>query len=188
MIAAGTFWMNRMHRPWRIGAMALVLLALWIGWNDAVPRVIGVAQAMYVWREHTTQIEAASQWYSRRDTLAYEQDVLEETLDALVVGLPDGDRISTVVDVIQAAADSADVTLTRIHPKLWVEREASHVLPVKVDLLGSYHASGLFVDLLERAAFPIRVEQMGMAAPGLTGTTAETTLDLHIITLRDDRP
>lgn len=135
--------------------LTLVLLVFEVG-----PRFSEAFDLYREWRSLRAQVEAAESAPAERAHLAAENDRLRREREELLVQLPRRDQLSVLLGEIQRYASEAGVTLRRVEPGEPVAERTHEVLPARLEVTGSYHGVGRFVDHVERSPFLMQVREL----------------------------
>lgn len=176
------------RRRWVTGTLVGLASALVIVWWVLTPRAQSAYQSFQTWQEQEERIQSAEEWESQLARLKEEQRRLEQRLDSLFVTLPQGDRMSVVLNVLQRHANRTGVTLRHVQPQARIRYETWEELPVDIALAGGYHSIAGFLDRIERSKYLLRVERIGLETEDMLSDTLQTQIRLNLVTLRERRP
>jgi Tfp pilus assembly protein PilO len=148
------------RRPWLRRAAAVALLgAILLVWVVG-PRLSATATRIYDWRAQEKQLDESAEWKQKLQQVTRKSRHLEMRLDSLYVRVPQGDRISVVLDSLQMNAQTSEVTITTIRPQPVVSSPTYEKLPLKLTVHGRFHAVARFVDRIERMAYLVVVDRL----------------------------
>lgn len=102
--------------------------------------------------------QAASQ------ALALEAEVakMEEEFGQLLKLLPDQREIPGLLDNISRLASQSGLEQISFHPQAEQPQEFYAVIPVRLELMGSYHELGVFLDRVSKLDRIVKVENLGL--------------------------
>jgi type IV pilus assembly protein PilO len=168
----------------------------WYG-QLAVFALIGVALAVVFWQQYAapqrenieqrqqqlatlrTQADNALRDARRLPEIRKEVAALEGQLDQLRLRLPEEKDVSDLLRRIQAMATQSNLTIRGFTPQAVTTRQAYQEWPIGLQVEGTYHNLGAFLERVSRFPRIINVTGLRIAAkepPTATGTiTAECT-------------
>lgn len=154
---------------------------------EVVPRFGSALELATEWRALESQRAEAAGAPAARQALAAENRRLRQQLNELFVSLPSRDQLSAVLGELQRHAAETGVTLERIEPGEVMPERTHEVLPLAVEIQGPFHATGRFVDRVERSPLLIQVQALSIRrqseAPSSERVSVETTLNLESVRL-----
>jgi len=175
-------WLRRAAAVALLGAILLV----WV----VVPRLSTTATRIYEWRAQVEQLDESARWEHKLQRVTRDSRRLKTRLDSLYVRVPQGDRISVVLDSLQTNAERSEVTITAIRPQPVVPSPTYEKLPLKLIVHGGFHAVARFVDRIERMAYLVVVDRLSLVhaeEENRVGTAPiRARLQLGVITLRPE--
>jgi Tfp pilus assembly protein PilO len=168
-----------------VALLGVFLLAWVVG-----PRLSATATRIYDWRAQVKQLDESAQWEQKLRRVTRKSRRLKMRLDSLYVRVPQGDRISVVLDSLQTNAQRSEVTITAIRPQPVVASPTYEKLPLKLTVHGGFHAVARFVDRIERMAYLVVVDRLVLDQAGeenrIGDAPLRARLQLGVITLRPE--
>lgn len=178
-------------RPWLRVAVGIVLAGLVLLWWVVVPRLSATTARVMEWRAQDSRLDDEGALDARLVQIRVQERRLQTRLDSLYVRVPREDRISVVLDSLQTNAARSDVSIVAIRPGRVATSPTYETLPLQLEVRGSFHHVGRFLDRVERMAYLVVVDHLALARAGERSSQRDRVqlnarLHLGVVTLRPD--
>lgn len=107
-----------------------------------------------------------------------EAEELQRKLDSLKSVLPQAKETDQILRQVQQAAGNSVLRILRVAPRAVVDREVYSEWPIEMDLTGTYHNVGLFLDKIRQLPRIVNISGMRLTArtEGATATVSATCI------------
>lgn len=173
----------------RWGALALLagLLAVGVVCTEVVPRAAGLVGQWRHWRVQQRKVASAAQWEVEKTHLQVRRLYLQQYFEDLYVSLPKSDQMSVILQVLQERAGEREVMLRQVRPAARVAHAGYDELPFWVELQGSFHGIGAFIDRIERSQYLIKVTDLEIRGEPVPHGDLQAAVSLRVIILKEKR-
>jgi Tfp pilus assembly protein PilO len=170
-------------RKWIVLASLAVALAVLVIVVDVLPRSVSVARQAMELRAQLSSVEPLSELQERLHLVRSERAVLEEEIVSIASESCES-CIAGVLTQVRALLEQESLDLVQIRPGSATQTETTVSTPVELDVVGSYHSLGRFIDSVEELNEIIRFVRVSVSEGEVAGAL-EARLSLHVVTLRD---
>lgn len=172
------------RRRWVMTAVVSTGVLIVLVWWVLLPRLSSAYRSFQDWQRQRERIQSAAEWESQLARLEDEKQRLQRRLDSLFVSLPEGDRMSVVLDVVQKHAERGGIELRQVRPRAKVTFDTYEELPLDVVLTGRYHSIARFVDRIEQSQYLMKVDEVALRSEDMLSDTLQVQIRLNLVTLR----
>ena len=174
----------QMHR-WKALAGFVAVLSLYVLVGELAPRASSAYGLYRTWKQHEARIASVTNWGVEQVQLNARKRLLQQRFAALYVSLPRSDHMSIILEVLQESADAEQVDPRQVRPTERVSFASYDELPFQVELHGTFHAIGAFINRMEQSPYVIKVKQLEMERSSTSPKTLVAELLLSVIILKE---
>lgn len=172
------------NNRWKAAGLGIVLFVIFLGWGYIIPEIRETYQLYSSLQEQKAEIASVQNWQSRLNSLNQQQEKLEDYLSRMFLNLPENDQMSTIVDQVFKEAESGNVKITQMRPAESIEHDSYLEIPVFLQVQGSYHEIGQFVNRVERSKYLMKVEQVDIQSEDEQNSLLHSQIALKVIILK----
>ncbi len=173
------------RHPWALVTAAGGSLAAWLFVADVVPRLAEAVQVWTEWREDRARLTGVAAWEVEETNIRARRLYLQQHFESLYVSLPHSEQISVILQALQRYAGEFEVRLEQVRQGERVGHPTFDELPVDVELLGTFHGIGAFVDQIERSQYLMKVSAIEVEAVPEPRPVLSARIRLLVIILRE---
>ncbi len=176
-------WLQ-MHR-WMAAAGFVAVLSVYILFAELIPRAATAYGLHRTWQQQQARIASVANWEVEQIQLSARKRLLQQRFATLYVSLPRSDHMSIILEVLQESADAEQVDPRQVRPTERVSFASYDELPFQVELHGTFHAIGAFINRMEQSPYVIKVKQLEMERSSTSPKTLVAELLLSVIILKE---
>lgn len=172
------------NNKWKVAGAGIVLLTCFLVWTYIIPEFQQSLQLYSNLQEKKAEIASVKNWQNRLGRLNKNQQKLEDYLSKIFLNLPENDRMSTIVDQVFHEAKSEDVRVLQMRPADQIKHEGYLEIPISVEVKGSYHEIGRFVNNIERSKYLMKVVKVSLTSEENSNSLLTAQIALKVIVLK----
>ena len=176
-------WLNA--RGWKAVTTGASILTVLLLYNIVLPRIIEARIIWRNWQDQKERVVLAVTWEIEKTNLATRQLMLEQYFENLYISLPKSDQMSVILQLLQRRAEELEVRLNHVRPG---ERK-THVnydeLPLQVELQGSFHGIGAFINQVEQSQYLMKLTELELVGTPAPYSNILAELSLSVIILKE---
>ena len=166
-------------------AGGVAVLSLYLLFAELIPQAATTYGLHRVWRQQQARIVSVANWEVEQVQLSAKKRLLQQRFATLYVSLPRSDHMSIILEVLQESADAEQVNSRQVRPTERTAFASYDELPFQVELHGTFHALGAFINRIEQSPYVIKVKRMAFERSSPSSEMLVADLLLSVIILKE---
>lgn len=172
------------NNRWKAAGAGIVVFVMFLVWGYIIPEFQQTLHLYSTLQEKKAEIASVQNWQHRLNRLNEQREKLEEYLSKIFLNLPEDDQMSTIIDQVFKEAESGDVKVIQMRPDERIQHESYLEIPISLQVKGSYHEIGGFVNRIEQSRYLMKVERVNIKSEDIPNKPLNAHIGLKVIILK----
>jgi type IV pilus assembly protein PilO len=172
------------HNKWRLAAAGCCLLMVYLFWGYLLPQFNQTIQLYSDLQDQKAKIASVKNWRTRLNRLNDQQQKFKDYLSKIFLNLPKNDQMSTIVNQVFKQAKSGSVKITQMKPEEQLQYDTYLEIPISLQVQGSYHEIGRFVNRIEHSGYLMKVGSVKITSGDQVNARLNARLAVRVIILK----
>lgn len=165
---------------WRVASVAVFIICLLLIIYVILPYVALTLEKYQVYSIQKESLELVGDWSDQLEELNEKQQMLNESMQTIYIGLPKEQKFSSVVSSLFTTAKSSNVSINRIEPSESISIGNQLKKEFSLELQSEYHNLARFINRIEQGEYLISLQRMSIESNPDMGLMLESTITFEL--------
>jgi Tfp pilus assembly protein PilO len=167
-------------RPWLIAGIMILVVSFILLVLVIIPNVSELSRRVNQFHVQNTKIENVVSWEDEFAKIDNQKKKLVEYLNQFYLSLPEEDRISTLISLLEHNAFSNNVDIKKIQPSNYIKNNSHLTIPLYLIIKGNYISLLNFIEAIEQSKYIIKIDNLNFKKEALDQAESNIELKMNV--------